>query len=1417
MAYDVFISYRRDKGAFIARNLQQALSALGLKVFFDMEELTDGKFNEKLYDAIEESKNVIFLMTEGALDRCVNNGDWVRNELEHVMQKGVNLVPIAPTGTKISFPEGLPAALEPMKVLEISELNLEKLFKESVAKIAGRLKDVVLVTDKERQEAEETFINQARRFKGNDGLIDAEERKVLGETGKELGISKARQIVLIEKVEQEYSSKGMMAAPDLMPPMPSVVPRFDIFISYRRDGGGADARMMYDRLTKEGYSVSFDMDTLKNGNFNEELLRRVAECKNFIVLLSKGCFDRTLNGCKREDDWMRIELATALFNKKNIVTVMLPGFEFPPKLPPDIDAIRFKNGPKYDLYYLDSFYERLKKDFLQKDADPADSEEAATGEEVVSVDAEEATYDESLDEVFGDDAAYWKVEAEAVYNSISRVLVYEELKKIDDAWSEAEENRKEGGDHKHSSRKYMEVIELCGKIKPCSIPFVTRLVGDGIDPHKKGWFKQALAKAQLGDAAYQYGVGMLYADGISVARDSSSAFRWFERAAQKGHIQAISAIGAAYASGDGVEVDYKAAKRYLAKAEKKGDARAMERLGFLYENGFGVRRSLALAILKYQKAAERGNSAAMVALGRMLENGIGMDVDLPKAVAWYRSAVANDSAVAQRKLAEFLFSGKGVDKEPSEAVKLARLSANQGDADAIALLGHAYEEGLGVDADGEKAKELYRKAVDKGSQLGRQYLANLEAEAQYRNGLRFLEGRGVAQDFAEAKAWFEKSAAQGNVAAMEQLGFLCERGLGGKVDIANAKDWYEKSAEKGNAAAMVGLGRMYFRGYDGIEKNYGTALEWFKKAALAWRASTEESRWKVMYLFFYLGRIYTEGLGVDKNVMMGLRAFLTGANNGNVACAHSLAVSYEKGDFTCKSPNDSKRWYDFCARAEKGVNYADDIAMRSIGLLYQYGDGVEKDLEVSRQWFLKAATLGNVQCLKSLGHAYLNGRGVPKDIEKGISLLEAAALRGDYDAQEDVGILYYKGEKVLKDSAKALHWFKKAAALGSGFAMEKLSRIYRDGDGVEKDEEESLKWLDSAVGKKNSFAMAELGHCFECGERGKPQDIVKAIELYKEASGKNGIRAKYEYGRCLLMGIGVECDREEAFRLLGVAMTSGKDDQNYYQKATQLVSDMYFGAGGFDTNERYFNQLDSGLNQKVLYRLHWRIRSGDGVPKDIGKAVVCLTAAAARGNKTAQNSLGWMYYKGEHVERDAKLAYEWTMKAVQNGNPYGMETLFRMYRDGDGVTQDVGEALKWLEVAVRNPEEGGVASSELGECYEYGLLGLGKDESKAFKLYYKSSQRSKCPGKYNRGRCHLYGIGTPVDVPRAIEWLSKAAEKDDDDDYKYDLMAMKLLVDIYTEGKVVKKDDAKAQEWQSKLDELRQKRQAEIPGFVSPV
>ena len=1427
MAYDVFISYRRlsngVNGVHIARSLQQELKSMGLSVFFDMEALTDGKFNERLFAAIEESKNVIYLMTEGSLDRCVNEGDWVRNELEHVIEKGINLVPVAPTGTKISFPEGFPEKLEPMRVLEVSELNQEKLFKQSVSAIAARLQGVVLASDKERKEAEEAFLVQARNFKGNDGVIDADEMKTLKATAKELGISSARQIILIAQVEQEFVSASV-AGLDMMPPMPQVVPNFDVYVSYRRDGGASgDVRQICDQLSRDGYSISFDADTHKGGSFNEELLRRVAECKNFVLFLSKGCFDGTaLKDYRREDDWMRQELATALYNKKNIITVRLPGFDrLPESLPPDINAVRrFDDGLRYDSYFAEVFFVKLKKKLQGRpDAGGGAESEADGKDDILSVDADVKEHDTSFDDIFGDDAGYWREEAELAYKSVSRVLPYAELKRLDDAWSKAEDDFRDG-DHKQATRRYMDVVEIASKVKNCSSPFVTRLVGDGIDTHAPDWFERALALAQAGDRDYQYGVGSLYASGLGVEKDSSAAFRWFERAAAQGHVQAISAVGSAYATGEGVEVDYRAARKYLLMAERKNYARAAERLGYLYQHGLGVRCNYAIAVNKYKAAATKGNSDAMVALGTMLETGNGVVADLGKAIDWYRSAVANGSAVAQRKMAGFLFAGKGVERDDAEAVKLARLAANQGDADAIAILGRAYENGTGVAADPAKAEELYRKASGGGSALGKLYLTELGAEAQYRNGVKFLEGKDVDQDFKAALRWFEKAAAQGNVSAMEQLGFMQERGLGCEVDVKSAKAWYERAVEKGDAAAMVGLGKMYFQGCDGIEKDYVKAGECFKKAAPLWRAVEPENQWKVLYAFFYLGRMYTEGLGVEKDMMLGQRCFLLGAHNGNAVCLRSLATAYTKGTMgLIKSARRAKEWYAKCVQLMKDgrFSFADDMAMWTFSSLYRFGNGVEKDPEEALKWLRRSADLGNLQCLRGLARAYRYGRGLSKDIGKALELYEAAASRGDASAQNGLSWMYYKGEDVGRNLAKALELGTKAAENGNGGAMETLYRMYRDGDGVERDEAKALEWLMKSSATGTAVAMAALGDCYEHGSLGLEVDLEKAVSLYRQAADKESTRGMFCLGLCFRDGNGVQQSDKDALAWLTKAACEEDDDLHYDDKALAVLAEMYFGGGDFRRRVERFEGLDSESNQRALFRLGDRYVKGRGIGKNVSRGMECLRACAELGSSEGQYSLGWAYYTGMDVPRDPKLAYEWTMKAVENGVPSGMETLFRMYRDGDGVAHNDAEALRWLEMAARNPEEPGVATSELGECYEYGLLGVKPNASRAFGFYYHASQKSSSPGMFNRGRCYLHGIGTEVDLPRAVEWLAKAADTEDGDDYRYDLLAMDLLVKLYSEGKLVERDDEKAAAWRTRLDETKKRRQEEIPGFVSPV
>lgn len=50
---------------------------------------------------------------------------------------------------------------------------------------------------------------------------------------------------------------------------------YDVFISYRRDGGFDTAGRINDLLVSEGYSVSYDIDTLREGRFDKQLLERI--------------------------------------------------------------------------------------------------------------------------------------------------------------------------------------------------------------------------------------------------------------------------------------------------------------------------------------------------------------------------------------------------------------------------------------------------------------------------------------------------------------------------------------------------------------------------------------------------------------------------------------------------------------------------------------------------------------------------------------------------------------------------------------------------------------------------------------------------------------------------------------------------------------------------------------------------------------------------------------------------------------------------------------------------------------------------------------------------------------------------------------------------------------------------------------
>lgn len=142
--------------------------------------------------------------------------------------------------------------------------------------------------------------------------------------------------------------------------------KYDIFISYRREGGYDTAKHLYDLLTRDGYKVSFDIDTLRNGDFDKSLLNRIDECKDFILIVDAHAFDRTLDpSFNPQNDWLRQELAHALKKGKNIIPIFLNNVRgFPQNLPIDIADVSKKNGPEYNQYYFNDFYKVLKIRFL---------------------------------------------------------------------------------------------------------------------------------------------------------------------------------------------------------------------------------------------------------------------------------------------------------------------------------------------------------------------------------------------------------------------------------------------------------------------------------------------------------------------------------------------------------------------------------------------------------------------------------------------------------------------------------------------------------------------------------------------------------------------------------------------------------------------------------------------------------------------------------------------------------------------------------------------------------------------------------------------------------------------------------------------------------------------------------------------
>ncbi len=94
-------------------------------------------------------------------------------------------------------------------------------------------------------------------------------------------------------------------------------PKYDIFISYRRDGGAQYARNLQLMLEKKGYKVFLDYDELKDEEFSPQIEAAIRNSTIYMIVLTKGSMAR----CANEGDWVRREIEIAIDNGNKIIPV----------------------------------------------------------------------------------------------------------------------------------------------------------------------------------------------------------------------------------------------------------------------------------------------------------------------------------------------------------------------------------------------------------------------------------------------------------------------------------------------------------------------------------------------------------------------------------------------------------------------------------------------------------------------------------------------------------------------------------------------------------------------------------------------------------------------------------------------------------------------------------------------------------------------------------------------------------------------------------------------------------------------------------------------------------------------------------------------------------------------------------------
>lgn len=585
----------------------------------------------------------------------------------------------------------------------------------------------------------------------------------------------------------------------------------------------------------------------------------------------------------------------------------------------------------------------------------------------------------------------------------------------------------------------------------------------------------------------------------------------------------------------------------------------------------------------------------------------------------------------------------------------------------------------------KEAYENYRDASNYNS-----------GKAYYHLGLMKNYGRGTTKDYKKGLEYIDKAIDLNYNLAFNLKANAYLEGFGVPIDSTKSLEYNKKAYQSAKKLINKNDVQAYSTySYLLIDKELGI-LDTLNSYKYSQKASDLGHLWgRNIQAWFY-----KNGFIVEKDCNKAIELYKMGLAINHDKSIRLLADMYYS-DYDC---SDSIQDYKKALKYYKiAANLNNSIAQRSVGYMYKYGQGVEKDLDEALVWYSKAADDDYVIAMNDIGTIYEN----KKKIDKARGWYLKAAKKDNKYGMYNLGDIYSKEEnKSLYNLDSANYWYKKAAKLGHSGSQVNIGYNYSKGTGLEKNVDSAFYWYKKAALQKYYLGEYNLGIMYKNGY-GCEQDYTKAKEWFEKSANQGYSNAYYSLGRLYYNGNGVDKDYTKAKEWYEKAAEKGDKD------AYNNLGIMYYnGEGGkknyYKAREYYKKAAELGVaNAQYMYA--YLNENGRGGSRNYYTARKWYNKAVKQGYINAKTNLALLYLRGRGGSTNERLSFKLTKEAANSGSLTAQHNLGLHYYYGWGVEKSRSNARYWLDKSCNKGYKR--SCTKINELFSSGGSGLYSVES----------------------------------------------------------------------------------------------------------